>query len=230
MDAGWRRNYLRYKSFFLNMLTQYRERSDWKAYLEILLSLSTISVFSIFALRPTILTIAELIQQIEEKKQTVAKMDSKIQNLGRAQTLYDRQRPNISLLTESTIPKNPKSDVLARQIEGLSAKHQTPVSTFSFGEAVILGESTPVVIQNEDGEVVESDFSDSAQQHFTLNSVLGIDSYPSALNFLRDFENMRTPPKIDTAELSVKEDPRNRAKELVLVVDGELIYMTEKEQ
>src|SRR3989304_7020767 len=135
MDTGWRKNYLRYKSFFLNILTQYRERSDWKAYLEILLSLTTVSIFSIFALRPTILTIAELIRQIEEKKDTVSQMDAKIQNLSKAQTLYDRQRPNIIPLTETAIPKNSNSDIFARQIEGLSSSNQVGISLLSLGKA-----------------------------------------------------------------------------------------------
>jgi hypothetical protein len=226
MDAGWRRNYLRYKSFFLNMLTQYRERSDWKAYLEILLSLTTVSVFSIFALRPTILTIAELIQQIEEKKATVIKIDAKIQNLGKAQTLYDRQRPNILLLTDSVVPKNPQSDVLARQIEGLSAQNQIPVSSFSFGEAVILGESTPKVTQEtEDEEKTDPVLSNSSQMDFSLTSVLDINNYPSVLNFLAGFEKMRMPPKIKTAEISVRKNPRNGDRELVLILDGEITYL-----
>jgi hypothetical protein len=39
MNPGWRGNYFRYKSYFLNVMGQYRERADIKAYIEILLSL-----------------------------------------------------------------------------------------------------------------------------------------------------------------------------------------------
>ena len=81
MNQSWRREYLRYKSYFLNVMGRYKERADVKVYLEILLSLATISVFAIFALRPTILTIAGLLKEIETKKETLAKMDEKISNL-----------------------------------------------------------------------------------------------------------------------------------------------------
>src|SRR3989304_278866 len=101
MNPGWRGNYLRYKSYFLNVVGQYRERADIKAYIEILLSLATISIFAVFALRPTLLTIAELIKEIDTKKQTLIKMEDKIENLSSAHTLYDRERSRINILLTS---------------------------------------------------------------------------------------------------------------------------------
>src|SRR3972149_11044320 len=98
MNPGWRNNYLRYKSYFLNVVGSYRERADIRVYLEILLSLVTVSIFSIFALRPTLLTIAHLTREIQSKQQTLKTMEDKIGNLGQAQSLYDRERAKIALL------------------------------------------------------------------------------------------------------------------------------------
>ena len=108
MYPGWRNNYLRYKTYFLNVLGRYRERADVRVYLEILLSLTAISIFSVFALRPTLLTIAELIKEIESKKLTLTQMEEKINNLSQAQTLFDRERGKIVLLdtSKTSIPNS----------------------------------------------------------------------------------------------------------------------------
>src|SRR3989344_1409515 len=228
METGWRRNYLRYKSFFLNMLTQYQERSDWKVYLEILLSLSTISIFSIFALRPTILTIAELIQQIEEKKETVEKMDTKIQNLGKAQSLYDREGPNIQLLTNTVIPEGPNSDVFARQVEGLSSRHQLPVSAITLGDAEIFNTNPKNSIKESEevlSEMTKEETSQgSSQISFSISAGLDIKNYSSALNFLSDFENLRMPPALTNMQISVKDEGELNERSLNLLLEGELPY------
>jgi hypothetical protein len=229
MEAGWRRNYLRYKSFFLNMLTQYRERSDWKAYLEILLSLLTISIFAIFALRPTVLTIAELIGQIEEKKETVEKMDSKIQNLGKAQSLYDREAQNILLLTQSVIAKTPNSDIFARQIEGLSVKHQITVASVSLGEAVLFSVGNPTT--QEPNPETQTEVHETMDFSVSLN--LATEQYENALAFIKDFQNLRSPAKVSDMKISVEENDEDQnsstqndtTKKLTLVLEGKVTYI-----
>ncbi len=80
MALGWRKDYLRYRSYFLNVLNLYKRKEDLRMFLEIMLSLSAISFFSIFALRPTFLTIATLLKEINAKKGTIITMDTKIKN------------------------------------------------------------------------------------------------------------------------------------------------------
>ena len=122
MQENWRQQYLRYKSYLLNTVDRYKERTDTRIYLEILLSLITISIFSIFALRPTLLTIAELIKEIEAKEQLVDKLDNKIETITSAQILYDRESSNIQLLKKA-IPKKPEIDTAIYQLEGLIEKN-----------------------------------------------------------------------------------------------------------
>lgn len=224
MDTSWRRNYLRYKSFFLNTLTQYRERSDWKAYLEILLSLVTISVFSIFALKPTIITIAELIQQIESKKETVAKMDSKIQNLTRAQNLYDRQRSNILLLTEISVPNSPNPDIFARQIEALSAKYQFKVANFTLGTSPVLGKDNEMPLQSEADP--DSKTGSGEKQSFNIVTAIGIDQYQQITDFVKDFENLRIPPNISRLDLESKSSEPGKERAITLTIGGDLPYLS----
>jgi hypothetical protein len=115
MALGWRKDYLRYRSYFLNIVNVYKQRRDVKAFLELILTLVTISFFALFALKPTLLTIIELLREIEAKEETVEKMDTKIQNLQQAQTLYIQEAARIKLL-ETAIPDKPAPDLFVRQI------------------------------------------------------------------------------------------------------------------
>jgi len=196
------------------MFSQYQERSDWRAYLEILLSLATISTFSVFALKPTVLTIADLIKEIDEKKQTVQRMDDKIQNLSKAQVVYDQWRGSITILQGTTIPKSANSDVFARQMEGLSTKHQIVIPYFSLDKSSMFGvaPALPPTV-------------DSSTASFAVTASVEVDQYSDLSRFLVDFENLRHPPNIDRVELRTEEDRESLAKTINLLITGNLPYL-----
>ena len=203
MGPAWRSNYSRYKRLFLTFFSRYRERQDMKMFLEILLSLITISLFSLLALRPTLITIAELIIDIESKKETVAVMDAKIEDVGRAQKLYDQEIRRIKLL-EDSVPKEPTPEGFIRQIEGLSAKHAVGIISMSLEEVVILGKESPAQKADNAGQLSFS-VSTSAD-------------YPQLYSFLKDLEKMRRP--LNVHSLSVSTSTTREKTFLVLVVDG----------
>lgn len=223
MYPGWRKNYLRYKSYFLNVAGQYRERTDVKVYLEILLSLATVIVFSIFALRPTLLTIAELIKEIETKNGTVSIIDSKIQDLSQAQLLNDQQKANISLL-KIAIPKEPSPDIFARQIEILTQKHLTPLSSFTIGKTLILGEATSIVSPQQQESATDPE-SPSDELNFSVQTKVKITDFSSTSNFLGEVEKLRRPVGINSFAFSSAEDKEKNEKVLIFTITGYLPYL-----
>ncbi len=58
MQTGWKKDYTRYKDFFLNVLNAYNNKPNLKIYLELFLSLTTIVAFSIFAINQFIASTA----------------------------------------------------------------------------------------------------------------------------------------------------------------------------
>ena len=74
MEKGWKRDYSRYKEFFLNIWRVYNTKPSLKIYLELILSLSTVAVFAVFAIKPTVLTIIELNKEISSKEETISKL------------------------------------------------------------------------------------------------------------------------------------------------------------
>lgn len=221
MNPGWRLNYYRYKSFFQNIMSKYREKADIRAYIEILLSLATISVFAIFALRPTLLTIASLIKEIESKEQTLEKMQSKIENLTNAQNLYDRERSKINILLNS-IPDKPQPEVYARQIEGFSGKHDLSILEITTDEAVILGKNVGLSKKNEKGLQPLPEGSSSLSVSATYTTSL--DRYISLSNLISDLEKLRRPAKFDNIRIKTTTDKEEKTKILELLIEARLPY------
>jgi hypothetical protein len=221
MNPGWRLNYLRYKSYFQNMIGRYREKSDVRAYVEILLSLATVSVFAIFALRPTLLTIATLMKEIESKRETLEQMQAKIDKLNSAQTLYDRERSRIDILFTS-IPTNPNPEVFARQIEGFSEKHGLSIAEINIGEAVILGKDTKSTSSTEKG--LSPLPGESLGLNVSATYTTDLDRYFSLSNFVSDFEKSRRPAKIDTIRIKTTTDTKERIKVLEFDIEARLPY------
>lgn len=208
MRPAWRLNYLRYKRLFIDYVGKYKERQDLKMFLEVLLSLLTISLFSLFALRPTIVTIAELIKEIEAKRETLAIMEEKVNNLTAAQRLYDQERSRIELLTTS-IPEEPLPQRLVRQIEGLSAKHTVAILGMSVKETPLMP-----LPKKEQSDVV-----------FSLNTTA---NYSSLVTFLEDLEKTRRPIKI--VSLGLGTTVIDVGKVLNLTVTGQTPFFVEQNQ
>lgn len=217
MALGWRKDYLRYRSYFLNIVNIYKQRRDLKVFLELLLTLATVSFFAVFALKPTLLTVIELLREIETKEETVEKMNTKIQNLQQAQTLYIQEEARITLL-ETTIPDNPTPDLFVRQIEGLATSYPINLLGVTLGEVTLLGEEKEKRARDERQPLPEN----SKGIAFSI-SIAG--SYQGLVNFLAALEDMRRPVQIDA--VNILSPQIEETQNLVLVITGRTPYLKE---
>ena len=204
MALGWRKDYLRYRSYYLNILNLYKKREDLRMFLEIILSLSTISFFSIFALRPTFLTIAVLLKEINTKKETIIKMDTKIRNLQTAQNILSQESLRIPIL-ELSIPQSPQPQNFVHQIEGIASSTEVEVLGIRVDETSLKGD-VPV----NDQEMVGFSVSTAG-------------SFQNLFSFLKNLENLRSPVKIDVLGISLAK--KEQGNILTLVVTGKVPYL-----
>lgn len=227
MRGDWKNDYARYKSYFTHITSQYRQRNDLKAYLEIVLSLITISIFSIFALRPTLLTIAQLLKDIETKKQTVMILDEKIANLARAQTLYQEYKNQITLL-RSAIPDTTEPDHVLRQIESLAETHQVTLSSATMTKGLLFGVDVPVVVNTETTttETVEPEIQQGTP--FTITLETDVSAYAQITAFIQDLERLRKPFVIQGIRIRQNKNNPEESTKLILFIDGEVPYKTVK--
>ena len=213
MAATWQRDYLKYQKQFLGILVLYRERGDIRTFLEILLSIFTISIFAIFAIRPTAITIAQLIQLNKGKEETISVMDQKIKNLTLASDTYQKKRDQIQLL-ETSIPTKPDPSAYERQFEGILNKDSLIPLAMNFGPTTVLGTST-------DGN---STTTEGANSFPVSVNVTG--NYDLLFSYLTDTEKMRRPLSFTSINLTSEIPAKNpNQKQIVLTITGLAPYL-----
>jgi hypothetical protein len=216
MALGWRKEYLRYKQFFLNIVALYKRNQDLKMFLEVLLSLATISFFTFFALKPTLVTIADLYKEIQAKEETVSKMDQKIQNVSTAQSVYEGELSRIPL-TQNSVPNTPIPEIFARQIEGLAVTNGLNLLGVSVGQVTLVGVEKKI-------PAAEGELQPLPEGARTLSfSVSVTGAYPQLSKFLLEMEGLRRPIKIDNVGLTASQT--EEGKKLVLLVSGRVPYL-----
>ncbi len=214
MALGWKGQYLRYRELLLNIVAVYRQRPDLKTFLEIILSLATISLFGVFALKPTLLTISQLITDVNGKEETISKMEQKIANLNTAQNLFFQQSENISLV-KSAIPDAPDPQGFVRQIEGVANQNSVKVLGISLGEVVLVGKTTIKPLSEE---------TPLPSGALGLNYSISVSgSYPNLSFFISSLENLRRPIRIDNLGITSSETETGKA--IIMILSGRTPYL-----
>jgi Tfp pilus assembly protein PilO len=193
MAASWRERYATNKNLFSKTLLEYYQKPSLKVYLELILSLLTISIFGIFAIRPTITTIGKLVQEIKAKEITITTMDTKIANLTIAQATYNNEKTNIELL-KTAIPDSPEPQNFVRQIESLTSESSVTLRNLTLGEVKLI----------ENGVSTSRDVDPSLRSEGVMTISLTLQgSYTNLMNFLNQLENLRRPVKVKSFELTL---------------------------
>ncbi len=216
MALGWRGQYYRYKDFFLNVMSLYKKRSDLRMFLEIILSLTTVIIFLSFALKPTAITIINLIKEIDQKKKTVVTLDTKLDNLERAGALIDGGEVPLQTI-ESAVPTLPEPDGFAAQVQGIANKNSVRLLGLSFGEITLVGKEEQKKKTGSDTKPLPAD----AKEMPVSISITG--SYDSLILFLNDMETIRRPIKIDSFTINASQT--ELGQNISVIISGRVPFL-----
>lgn len=217
MALGWRGQYIRYRSFFLNIFELYQKKAELRAFLEVILSISSITVFILFALKPTVLTIISLNKEINEKKVILSGLDLKVRNLETAVEILN-QNVNVLPDIETAVSTPPSPDIISKQIQGLSAKNSVTLLGLSVGQVTIAGKDTLKTKKTSDLKPI------GAGEMPISISVKG--NYQSISAFLKDLENLRVIVKIDS--LGINSSTTEVGQIMVGVVAGRVPFTVQQ--
>lgn len=217
MRQSWKENYFRYKSFFLNILRIYNSKPNLKIYLELMLSITTIIIFSLFAIKPTALTIIDVFKQIEAKETTLEKLNKKLRNLQTASSEIQKLAADMSYISQA-VPSDPKPDSLIKQFESLATLNSLKILGISVSDVSLVGK--PQIKKSKPGQN-----TGGAQEVPFSISVSG--SYQGIVGFLMGLENLRIPIKTDGMIVNVSISDQNRT--LVLTISGRSPYINNHE-
>ncbi len=198
----------------------YKGRQDLKMFLEVLLSLFTVSVFGFFAIRPTSVTIASLITDIKSKQDTISTMDQKIQDLTTAQQNLSQNEALVDILNIS-IPETPNVDTYLRQIEGISSKNAVTIETAISTDIAIVGDSIELV-PDLNSKIALKDLPLGAKPVKISITVSG--NFQNLLNFIKDIETLRRPISIDSVSLGTFSS-LSKTNPITMTIDGRLPYL-----
>ncbi|MCX6726168.1 MAG: type 4a pilus biogenesis protein PilO [Candidatus Shapirobacteria bacterium] len=150
-NLNWQSESHRYRRYFVDLNKLYQTKKG-RVYTGIVFSLIVIILFIFFAIRPTLITIAQLIRQIKDQKIVATALEKKINNLTEAQKNYLTIENNLSLIEEA-LPQKANLPLLTKQIETLARQAGIVVVDLRFsGVNLSPGKST----QDEKEEVIFS--------------------------------------------------------------------------
>ena len=98
---------------------------------EIAFTLCVIAAFILFALKPTMATISDLLGKINSKKILVSQMDIKIKNIVQAQDNFAKIQDNYPIIL-SCVPSRPSYYQAATQLQKAGEKHSINFNKLSF--------------------------------------------------------------------------------------------------
>lgn len=185
--------------------TKYRSKSSsgrWRLVYEkpvtqvstaLLFTVGTIVLFAVFAIRPTLITITELLKEIEDRQAVKEVLDQKVAALATAQAEYVSVQTSLPLV-EAGLPSQHNLDVLAAQVEGVASSLGTPLDSIQMS-SIILNEAGDVLLSPEEIEA-----GGLAVLPFTVNLTASFEELDAFLDRLTNMERVIVSESINIDE------------------------------
>lgn len=178
-----------------NILEVFYQKPMAKASLELFLTLGLTLFLAIFAIQPTLLTMSDLLKEIEDKRELDNQLAQKIAALSSVQTEYLSLEPRLNVLDEA-LPVNADLITTLKIVEKIAADSQILITGLSVSE----------IPQSED----QLDFGELTVRNLSISlNVIG--DYQAIQNFAAALGSNRRTLVIDTIVFSLDEDRGRRS-------------------
>ena len=137
----WQTEYHRYRRYFTD-LGRFHQTKKTRVYTGIILSLLTVTFFVIFAIKPTLTTITQLVKQTKDQKLVVSELEKKIVSLSQAQNEYLAVESDLYLVDQA-LPQEPEAPLLIKQLETLAYQSGVNISRLRLSEVNLKKTDTP---------------------------------------------------------------------------------------
>lgn len=206
-----------YKRYFVDIGRIYKANKKVRVYTEIILSLAAISFFLVFAIKPTLVTITELVTTIKDQQLVVAQLQNKITALGAAQSEYNLVSSDLYLVDEA-LPKDSQLAALVKQIEVVASQSGATLGSVKF-DPVTLKE-----VATDPKEISQIAAQTAKEINFSL-TVAG--DYLNLKEFLHRLNALRRVIAVDTFSLKIK---KAESQTLTLGISGKAYYLSANEE
>lgn len=107
-------------------LIQFYDKPVAQVSLELFFTVAAVIIFALFAIRPTLNTMATLIKELEDKEALNQKLAEKAASLSTAQSQYEVIRPQLPVL-DSAIPSTPQFEQAILIIEKIASESRISI-------------------------------------------------------------------------------------------------------
>jgi Tfp pilus assembly protein PilO len=114
-------------------LNDFYQRPVARVSLELFLTVGAVIFFAVFAIRPTLVTMSDLVKEIEDKEELDQKLTQKIASLSTAQTTYLEVQDRLYLL-EQAYPSTPDFIFAIKTIEKIASDRNILIDSLSVPE------------------------------------------------------------------------------------------------
>lgn len=207
------RYFLKFRNFY--------QKKQVRLYTELILTFFTISFFLFFSIRPTLITIASLLNEIKEQKTISQRLEKKVSALKQAQANYQQIKERLYLIDEA-LPENSDFSLFIRQLEALAAKNKVTIDSLQYEPTPLKGKETAVKIEKKTRSK-ETNKEENFQGIYFALKVSG--QFESLKAFYDDFFRFRRLIVIDN--FIFKTDQKNN---LVFTLNAEACYLNPGDQ
>lgn len=172
-------NYQSSLSRYKRYVESVRSRPLWRATLYLTLSLVLLIVLLLTALRPTMVTIAKLVSDIDKQKELNTRLENKIRQIQKAQEVYADERVSgrITLL-DTGLPADPRFGNLAERVQTMAIASGLVLENIEVGEIGIK-------------PLVQTGGGDTANMGMVNFEIRVGGNYENLKRFVREVENWR---------------------------------------
>jgi len=209
MIFDWRTEYYRYRKYFFADISRFSKNKKTRVYTEIVFYFLTTSFFLFAAIRPTAITISELVRKIKDQKLVAQKLQEKINALTLAQERFGIIQENLYLLDQA-LPKDPQISSLIKQIELLGTKSNVVLKGINYSSVPLRDEFTE--------KRREIDFK-----------ITAIGDYQNLKSFLFNLGRLRRIVIIDSFGFKIGKD-KNENRNLILTITARAFFWREKNE
>lgn len=114
---------------YLKLLPNMQQEST-RSFVTLALTFAALSFFGIFAINPTLSTIADLQKQLSDNQQVDDQLKTKISNLSSLEQQYNQMSADLNNIY-AAVPQNPAAPLLSAQLVALSSKHNLSIVTYA---------------------------------------------------------------------------------------------------
>lgn len=194
------------KTRYYTYIKPYLRNKTVRTYSSLIFTLLMVSVFAVYAIRPTVITITSLHKSIEEQQEISRKLKQKVSDLADGRTNYERIEQDTKTKLNNLVPGNPDLHNLIDSINALAYQSQATMSGIQF---------SPVEF-----DPINPNLSKVATAREIQLNINFQGTYPSLMGVLNGFRTLNRLVSIQSVNMN-----RQEGDNIIMTVSAKTMYI-----